>query len=204
MKKIIALAVTLMLVAAVALSATMAYLTRVTEAKENIFTIGDINVELDEEEWVPDSKIVPGATIPKKPIITVKAGSEPSYIFAYLENTLAVQVGSAWDYAQPNIDPNNWASVAQSIDQATGVKKELYRYIGGTDGIVNATSDVPLTFFETVAVPGATFTKESMQVLDTKTKKMTIKAFAHQSDHVTLTAAESAAEAQFGFTTTTP
>ncbi len=200
-KKIVALVLTLSLVGAFALAATMAYLTGQTQPITNAFTVGDIEITLTETGWGEDfkGKIVPGETIAKDPTVTVKANSEPCYLFVYLENTLAVAAGTGFDYVTPNIDPSLWAVVGTpAVDSATGATKTLYRYIGGTDGIVAAsTADQALAFFGTVTVPGESFTKESMEALAAKGLEMTIQAYAHQSANIDLAVAEAAAQAFF-------
>ena len=209
MKKVVALVVTLALVGAFALNATMAYLTGQTAPLTNVFTVGDINIDLDEPNWEDGNigKIIPGEVITKDPTITVEKGSESCYLFVYLENTLAVaKAGGGWDYVTPNIDNAQWESVASSED-GNGVTKTLYQYIGSqaTLKVVDvsaATADLDLPFFTTVTVPGATFTKASMEALAAKGLDMTIQAYAHQAENVTLADALTAAKSNFGFSIT--
>jgi hypothetical protein len=200
MKKIIALVVTLSLVGAFALSATMAYLTGQTVPVVNAFTVGDINIDLKETGWEQGfkGKIIPGEAIDKDPTITVKKGSEPNYLFVYLKNTLAVSTGAgSWDYVTPNIDADTWILVESKVN-ADGVKEELYRYKDVVD-VSAATDDLKLPFFTTVTVPGETFTKQSMEALAANGLDMTIQAYAHQSANVELPDVITAAKGYFEF-----
>lgn len=80
--------VTVCLVACMAVTAvaggTLAYFTDKEEAT-NTFTVGNVDIKLEEEGWVEDSKLVPAAKIAKEPIITVEDGSEEAWIFAEIE-----------------------------------------------------------------------------------------------------------------------
>ncbi|MBR6134440.1 SipW-dependent-type signal peptide-containing protein [Candidatus Saccharibacteria bacterium] len=80
-------------IAAIALSAgTLAYFTDRTDAKTNTFTVGKVNIELNEAEeadWgidettnEPKTKLMPGGVYSKTPVITVEDDSEDAYIFA--------------------------------------------------------------------------------------------------------------------------
>lgn len=199
MKKTIALVITLALVGAFALNATMAYLTGETGEVKNAFVIGDINIELTEDGWGPEfkGKIIPGEEIPKEPIVTVVEGSEKCYLYMYLKNQLAVKTTDTtkpWEYVTPNIDLNQWEKVpsVEIVDSTTGAKKELYRYKVGTGesvGIIDAANKLEkVTFFTNVKVPDISFTKASMQELANHYKKtpptITVQAFAYQSEHV--------------------
>lgn len=93
-----------------AVGGTMAWLSDSTEEVVNTFTIGDINIDLKEHDYITksdigdtsrnltqdqlgqldpnkvvtsntDYKFVPGDTLPKDPYVTVKAGSEACYLF---------------------------------------------------------------------------------------------------------------------------
>ena len=97
-KKVIALILALVLVAAVSVGATLAWLTD-RDTVTNVFTVGDVQIKLDETDTdedgqpIPDDEgnpvrkeegneyhLIPGQTYLKDPMVTVKAGSEPSYV----------------------------------------------------------------------------------------------------------------------------
>lgn len=59
---------------------TMAYLTDM-DSKTNVFTFGNVNIELTEPHWVPADglNIIPGQVLPKDPKIT-NTGSTNAYV----------------------------------------------------------------------------------------------------------------------------
>ena len=76
---------TLSLVVALAATAviggTLAYFTD-TEEKINTFTVGNVDITLDEPEWDQDDAVlIPGREIAKNPTITVEADSQRAYTF---------------------------------------------------------------------------------------------------------------------------
>lgn len=64
---------------------TLAWLTSTTKPVVNTFTVGDINITLD--ETTSDYKMIPGYTIAKDPKVTVKAGSEDCWLFVKVEKS---------------------------------------------------------------------------------------------------------------------
>lgn len=66
-------------------SGTLAYFTDVTEEKENVFTIGKVDISLDEPHWDPDNHgahiIMPSKKIDKDPTITVDSKSQDCWAF---------------------------------------------------------------------------------------------------------------------------
>jgi len=97
-KKIIAAALSTAMLATVAISGTLAYFNDTTKVVENTFTMGKVDIELDEAkveekdgEITPTDErtqendyetiMVPGRVFPKDPTIHVIEGSEESYIF---------------------------------------------------------------------------------------------------------------------------
>ena len=76
------------LLVAASVLGTMAYLTSSAEVK-NTFTIGKVEIKLDETDVTNPTgprvtansyKLMPGTTYTKDPTVTVKAGSEDSYV----------------------------------------------------------------------------------------------------------------------------
>ena len=78
-KKFMLMVSALVLVAAMAVGGTLAYLTAQTQAVTNTFTIGNINITL--AETTNTYKMVPGQDIAKDPVVTVKGGSEACWLF---------------------------------------------------------------------------------------------------------------------------
>ena len=77
-KKTLALVLALTLLVAGVVGGTLAWLTDRTAEVKNTFTVGDINIGLT--ETTTDYKMVPGNTIAKDPTVTVKTGSDASYV----------------------------------------------------------------------------------------------------------------------------
>ena len=81
---------------------TMAYLTSSAEVK-NTFTIGKVEIKLDETDVTNPTgprvtansyKLMPGTTYTKDPTVTVKAGSEESYVRMKVNFKLEVVTGT--------------------------------------------------------------------------------------------------------------
>ena len=86
--KALLLALCAVLLVAVSVLGTMAYLTSKTQVITNTFTVGDINIELTETK--PESKqakIIPGVDIEKDPKVMVKKDSEACWLFVKVEQT---------------------------------------------------------------------------------------------------------------------
>lgn len=99
------LVVCMMLVVMVgSIAGTVAWLTDNTDPVVNTFTTSDVEIELDEDNAVDKKqsfKMVPGATISKRPYATVKAVSEACWLFVKVEevnvaNFLTYAVDSTW------------------------------------------------------------------------------------------------------------
>ena len=107
-KKILALCLVVALLATAIAGATLAYFNDVTDEVENTFTMGKVDIELDEANINdPDERviandyedaIVPGHVFPKDPTIHVLEGSEESYVF--LEVTVNKFNSLAWVMAK--------------------------------------------------------------------------------------------------------
>lgn len=105
MKKKIALLMAMVMLFGMTVAGTLAWLQAETDPVVNTFTVGNINITLDEAD-VDDTdedgdvterdkaneyKMIPGQTYTKDPIVTVKADSEDCYLFVKvieLNNTL--------------------------------------------------------------------------------------------------------------------
>lgn len=85
-KKTFALLLSLVLVFGVIAGGTLAWLIDKTDPVTNTFTVGDINIDLDESKNL-DLKIVPGKNITKDPKVTVEANSEACWLFVKVEES---------------------------------------------------------------------------------------------------------------------
>lgn len=99
-RKTVLIALCAALVAVFAVSGALAWLSDVTAEKKNVFTVGNINIDLTEQ--ATDFKMVPGNDIVKDPVVTVKAGSEDCWLFvkidesANLADFIAYEVAEGW------------------------------------------------------------------------------------------------------------
>ncbi len=114
-KKLIALVMVLALVIGGAIGGTIAWLTTYTETITNTFTIGDINIELEETTPIAFD-IVPGDKKEKDPKVTVKANSENAYVFVKVvvadnevNSKTVVQWAAAagWNYVVAGVDTDS-------------------------------------------------------------------------------------------------
>ena len=110
------------LLVAASVLGTMAYLTSSAEVK-NTFTIGKVEIKLDEAKVTADGipvegaarvtansyKLMPGTTYTKDPTVTVKAGSEESYV------RMKVTFNNAAEIIALCTDPD-------MVDEVTGVE----------------------------------------------------------------------------------
>ena len=85
-KKLIIGIIAAVLLLSCTVGATLAWLIDETETVTNTFTYGDINITLDESENL-DLKMIPGKTITKDPVVTVKGGSEACWLFVKIEKS---------------------------------------------------------------------------------------------------------------------
>ena len=83
-KKLILAILCLLCVCGVSASATLAYLIAAPAPVENTFTIGQIDITLDETTG-NSYQLIPGATVKKDPKVTVKSGSENCWVFVQVE-----------------------------------------------------------------------------------------------------------------------
>lgn len=139
-RKILVSLAALALVAAISIGGTLAYLTS-TQSVKNTFTVGNVNITLDEAKVneygdpVADAprvlgneyKLIPGHTYTKDPTIHVGGLSENCYLFVKVENGL----GDAESTIATQMVNLGW----KPVDNQTGV----YAWHGTTEGAMNAT-----------------------------------------------------------------
>ena len=100
-RKAIVAVVALVLVLCCAMGGTLAWLKTETTPVVNTFTYGDINIGLSESDDL-DLKMIPGNSIKKDPVVTVKKGSEASWLFVKIvesdnfDDFMTYGVASGW------------------------------------------------------------------------------------------------------------
>jgi len=197
-KKLAIAVVALSLALVCAIGGTLAFLVAESEKVVNTFTYGGIEITLTETKGdVNDNgehvfgNVVPGATVKKDPMVTVKENSENCYVYAKIENNVVLN-GTV--VVKCNIDIANWKLIGSRTDDKGSVAS-LYQYIGGdNNGIVaKPSSDTKLpALFEDV-----TFSEDiesgDIEILDEITDDIVITAYAHQADNTDVDTANAAA-----------
>lgn len=171
------------LLVAASVMGTLAYLTS-TDTVKNTFTVGKVAITLDEAEVTeygeavtPASrvkentyKLLPGHTYNKDPMVTVLAGSEPSYIkmtvtFSKaneLDAIFAPTGGADLISIFKGYDAANWINKGNTKDATANTRTYEFWYkeaVGAPDG------DVALdALFDSITVPGE-ITQNSLKPL---------------------------------------
>ena len=155
-KKTLALILSLVLVIGIAAGATVAWFTDQTQEVKNTFTVGNIDITLEETDSAdadtnPDInsyKMIPGWTITKDPVATVLKNSEDCYLFVKLVKSANFDDFMEYDMA------DGWIP----LDGVNGV---YYREVAAD------TKDQPFHVIDndTVTVKGDV-TKEDMDALE--------------------------------------
>ena len=202
-KKTIALLLVLMLVFGVTCGGTIAYLTS-TASVTNTFTIGNVEITLDEVEVdvygvaaqgatrIPNEnsektgnayKLMPGHTYTKDPIIHVDASSENCYVFVKIENGISTFESAkitgeekTYNTIHDQILANNW----NVLDGNTGVYYMEY---------TKDQADKDLEVFAEFRIADDANTKAGWGDIKADTTKVIVTGYAVQKDGLTLTEA---------------
>ena len=108
-KKSFIMVLALVLVFAVAVGGVVAWLTDKTASVKNTFTVGDINITLEETGTVAGEKsykMIPGTTLGKDPTVTVIGDSENCWLFVKVEKG-----NNPDNYLEYSIDNTVWKAV---------------------------------------------------------------------------------------------
>ena len=111
MKKKLMTVLALVLVIAMSVAGTYAYLTHITDPITNTFTVGNIDIDLAETKT--DFKMVPGCDIAKDPVVTVEANSEDCWLFVKIDESsnlkdfIEYAVANGWTQGNDNGIPSN-------------------------------------------------------------------------------------------------
>lgn len=140
-KKIIGLTATVGALVCVSVMGTLAYLTD-EEVVTNTFTVGDIDITLDESKVGTDGVIIgddrvdgntyhliPGKEYVKDPIVHVTEGSENCYVFVKVENGLEDIIDDNYEL-KDQMEKNGWYLVDG--------KTNIYQYnlvVSGSDDL---------------------------------------------------------------------
>lgn len=128
-KRTLALLAALVLLFGLGSGGTLAYLYENTTDVKNTFVIGDVNVELTETGATDGQKTydyVPGDTLAKDPKVTVKGGSEASYVFVkvVVANNSNGSVNPVVDWAIAN----GWTFLSTTASSAVAKGNGTYYF----------------------------------------------------------------------------
>ena len=165
--RILLTALAALLLVAVAVGGTMAWLVDKTENVVNTFTTSNINIDLDEVQENRSFKMVPGATIAKQPYVTVKADSEACYVF------VKVTAENTDKYIDYDIDTGIWSPL-------NNVNNVWYKQLDATTADTNY--DILLNDSVTVL---DTVTNTDMDAAKANPPKLTFTAYACQVANLT-------------------
>ena len=190
-KKTILIVAAMLLVAALAVGGTLAYLTSTTDEVVNTFTVGDVEITLTETSEAKDGAlagtpdgtgfkyhILPGLKYDKEPVVTVEEGSEDCYVRAFI----TIDKSSEFDaiFAANKLtmadvldfNTTNWTATV--VDKDANTRTYEVRY--------NAKVTEPKALealFTTLTVPGSLTNKQLESIADFQ---VTIYAQAIQAD----------------------
>lgn len=185
------------LLVAATIFGTMAYLTS-TDTVTNTFTVGKVNIKLDEAKANSDGtlvegaervkansyKLLPGHTYNKDPMVTVLGGSESSYVKMTVTFSKANELDAIFAPDGANLtsifngyDAANWIAKGNTKDETANTRTYEFWYkeaVGAPDG------DVALdALFDSITVPGE-ITNEQLATIEGMT--ITVNAYAIQAD----------------------
>lgn len=169
MKKTMALMMAMMLIIGCVVGGTVAWLIDKTNAVENTFTVGNIDITLTETEDL-DLKMVPGNKITKDPKVTVLDGSEACWVFVEVTAT------NVTDYLTYTID-DAWTALS-GVENVYYIDQAALTADNAQDAVYSVLKGDKVTVKEDV-------TKSQMDALTAGNyPKLTFKAYAVQKDNI--------------------
>lgn len=188
-KKLVVAVVALSLALVTVVGATLAFLIDKSDEVVNTFTVGNIEIDLNETDVDGNGntkengyKVVPGVTDTKDPTVTVKAKSENCYVYVKVINNLVIDGESVATYEADA----NWILVGTS--NVNGVVTNLYRY---NKVVEYSDADQPLpAVFESITY-SEDITLEKINALNGK--QIVAQAYAHQAANVDVADADAEA-----------
>ena len=196
-KKVFVTVLCAVLLVAASVLGTMEYLTSQDTVK-NTFTVGNVQIKLDEAKANPDGslvanadrvkansyKLLPGHTYNKDPMVTVLGGSEKSYVKMTVTFTKASELDAIFAPDGANMtsifngyDSTNWTYKGNTEDTDKNTRTYEFWYketVAAPDG------DVALdALFDSITVPG-TITNAQLATIEGMT--ITVNGYAIQAD----------------------
>ena len=176
---------------------TLAYLTS-QDTVVNTFTVGNVQIKLDEAKANADGtlvanadrvkansyKLIPGHTYNKDPMVTVLEGSESSYIKMTVTFSKAAELDAIFAPTGADMtsifngyDSTNWIYKGNTKDATNNTRTYEFWY---KETVAAPDADVALdALFDQIKVPG-TITGEQLETIEGMT--ITVNAYAIQAD----------------------
>ena len=197
MKKTLTVIIALVLVVVMSVAGTVAYLTS-SDTVTNTFSVGNVQIKLDEAQAKADGtliegaervkansyKLLPGHTYAKDPMVTVLNGSESSYIKMTVTFSKANELDAIFDPDGATLttifngyDISNWTYKGNTKNAAENTRTYEFWYkeaVAAPDG--NVALDA---LFDSITVPGS-ITNEQLKTIEGMT--ITVNAYAIQAD----------------------
>lgn len=188
--KALLIAVCALTLVAATFAGTLAYLTAETQAVVNTFTVGRVEIKLDEAKVdangaiitgegagrvegngnpINTYKLVPAKTYIKDPTVTVKAGSEKCYLFVKVENAISAYEGGVTIAEQ--MAANDWSQLRVNDAPVANV------YYHAAVDASTSTTDMEYPVFGSFTLNGGV-DADDLEVI--KDKTITITAYAVQ------------------------
>ncbi|MBE6677852.1 MAG: hypothetical protein E7597_03555 [Ruminococcaceae bacterium] len=131
--KVALIALAMVLVCIVSVAGTLAYLTSQTDEVVNTFTVGDVEITLDEAKVTADGvgvegaarvmeneyKLIPNHSYTKDPTVHVDADSEDCWVFVKVDNGIAgieATAGDGYVTIATQMSDNGWTLVDGQTD----------------------------------------------------------------------------------------
>lgn len=184
--KVLITTVCAVLLVTVSVLGTLAYLTSQDEVV-NTFTVGKVNITLDEAAVNADGTeiagadrvkennyhLIPGQTYIKDPTLTVKAKSEDSYVRMLLTLNCADEFDAIYAPDKADLttifngyDATNWVYETVTRDTAKNTITYEFRY---KEIVAKSTADTKLeALFDSITVPGAFDSKDMKSIANLK------------------------------------
>ena len=186
------------LLVAASVLGTMAYLTSSDEVV-NTFTVGNVQIKLDEAKANPDGsldttatervkgnsyKLLPGHTYSKDPMVTVVSGSESSYIKMTVTFSNARELDAIFAPSGANLtsifngyDSTNWIDKGNTKDDANNTRTYEFWY---KETVAAPNGNVALdALFDSITVP-SNINNDQLATINNMT--ITVNAYAIQAD----------------------
>lgn len=199
-KKLLIMSVAMVLVCAFAVGMTIAYLTD-HETVTNTFTVGNVQIKLDEAKVNPDGtpvqgaervkansyKLIPGHTYTKDPMVTVLSGSEESFIKMTVTFSNSAELDAIFDPTGADLlkifngyDSANWTYKGNTENTTANTRTYEFWYKEVVPAVAATDADVALdALFDSITVPH-TITNDQLATIQGMT--ITVNAYAIQAD----------------------